>query len=113
MGLGHLGQAYAWALGLLPYEDPAVVELMLQDYDNVVTANESTGMLSAASAVGRKKSRVVAELLEALGFATLITENGDSTRQLVAINPKPGLALVGVDDPAPGELFLRMRGSIW
>ena len=104
VGLGHLGQAYAWALGLLPYPDPAVVELMLQDYDSVVTANESTGMLSAASAVGRKKSRVVAELLETLGFATLITERrfDSRTRRHEA---EPGLALVGVDDPAPRRLL--------
>ena len=32
-GLGHLGQAYLWALGVLPYRDPAEVGLVLQDID--------------------------------------------------------------------------------
>ena len=33
IGLGHLGQAYLWGLGLLPYKDPADVALVLQDID--------------------------------------------------------------------------------
>src|SRR5258706_2896438 len=31
IGLGHLGQAYLWGLGLLPYREPSKLSLVLQD----------------------------------------------------------------------------------
>ena len=104
IGLGHLGQAYAWALGLLPYADYAGVDLMLQDDDTIVDANKSTGMLSDDSSVCQKKSRVVAARLEALGFRTAITERlfDCATRRS---SDEPSVALVGVDDPAPRQLL--------
>ena len=104
LGLGHLGQAYAWALGLLPYEDPKAVELMLQDSQVVVEANQSTGMLCNRSSIGRKKTRVIAQRLEAIGFKTCITERryDCSTRRSAA---EPGLALAGVDDTEPRRLL--------
>ena len=104
VGLGHLGQAYAWTLGLLPYEDRSVVDVILQDCDTIVKANSSTGMLSDVSSVGQKKTRVVAARLEALGFNTAITERrfDSATRRSV---DEPGVALVGVDDPAPRRLL--------
>ena len=104
IGLGHLGQAYAWVLGILPFADPAAVEVMLQDYDVVKSANRSTGMLSEASSVGVKKSRIVAARLEALGFRTHITERpfDVATRRGPG---EPGVALVGVDDPAPRRVL--------
>ena len=103
-GLGHLGQAYAWALGLLPYGEQSAVDLVLQDCDSIVNANRSTGMLSDDSSVGTKKTRVVAARLEALGFNTAITERlfDSATRRSV---DEPGVALVGVDDPAPRRLL--------
>ena len=104
IGLGHLGQAYAWALGLLPYGDRSVVDVVLQDCDSIVKANRSTGMLSNVSSVGHRKTRVVAARLEALGFNTAITERrfDSATRRSV---DEPGVALVGVDDPAPRRLL--------
>ena len=104
IGLGHLGQAYAWALGLLPYEDHSVVDVVLQDRDIIVQANRSTGMLSDVASVGHKKTRVVAARLEALGFKAAITERyfDSATRRNV---DEPGVALVGVDDPAPRRLL--------
>jgi hypothetical protein len=100
LGLGHLGQAYAWALGTLPYADPEAVTVYLQDYDIVVDANKSTGLLVDNSAVGRTKGRVVAEHLEGLGFQTRVVERAfDShTRRTTR---EPALALAGFDDPAP------------
>ena len=99
VGLGHLGQAYAWTLGLLPFEDTSDVTLMLQDYDTVTRANTSTGMLTDDAAVARKKTRVVAERLERLGFRTFITERafGENTMRHPS---EPGLALAGVDQHA-------------
>ena len=104
VGLGHLGQAYAWALGLLPYGNRSEVDLVLQDCDTIVKANRSTGMLSDESSVGLKKTRAVAARLEALGFKTAITERpfDSATRRSIE---EPGVALVGVDDPRPRRLL--------
>ena len=104
IGLGHLGQAYAWALGLLPYGDHSAVDLVLQDCDSIVKANKSTGVLSDDSSVGQRKTRVVAGRLEALGFLTAITERrfDAATRRSV---DEPSVALVGVDDPVPRRLL--------
>ncbi|MCY4151388.1 MAG: hypothetical protein OXE94_04025 [Aestuariivita sp.] len=100
IGLGHLGQAYAWALGLLPYEDTSDVDLMLQDFDHIVKANESTGMLINETLVGQKKTRAVSKRLEALGFNTSITERQFDLNTRRNDN-EPGVALVGVDAPTP------------
>ncbi len=37
LGLGHLGQAFLWTLGL-PFESPTDVELTLQDFDRLAPA---------------------------------------------------------------------------
>ena len=104
IGLGHLGQAYAWALALLPYHNPSAVDLVLQDFDLIVEANESTGMLSDASLVGARKARVVSRRLEALGFKTTITERHfDSNTRRSA--KEPSVALVGIDKPAPRRVL--------
>ena len=104
IGLGHLGQAYAWALGLLPYRDHSAVELLLQDCDSIVEANRSTGMLSDYASVGHRKTRVVSRRLEALGFGTAITERPFDLATRRSLD-EPGIALVGVDDPAPRRLL--------
>lgn len=100
LGLGHLGQAYAWALGTLPYVERGDVTVYLQDYDVVVEANKSTGLLVDGSAIGRTKCRVVAEQLEELGFQTRVVERAFDahTRRTTR---EPGLALAGFDDPLP------------
>jgi len=99
-GLGHLGQAYAWALGTLPYANLANVHVLLQDYDVVQQANESTSALCAPSInIGTKKTRVVAAALEGIGFSTDIVErpfdgrtkpNGDEPRWVLAGFDRPG-----------------------
>jgi hypothetical protein len=101
-GLGHLGQAYAWTLGMLPYGDPSQVKVMLQDYERVVEANESTGLLTTTDHRGRHKTRVVASKLEELGFDTLVTERrfDDSIKPNVAFG-EPTTLLAGFDDVRP------------
>jgi hypothetical protein len=48
LGMGNLGQAYLWTLGLLPYgRNPA--RLVLQDTDIVALSNLSTSMLTTRS----------------------------------------------------------------
>lgn len=55
IGLGHLGQAYLWGLGLLPYRNPAEVALVLQSIDVVTDSTESTSILSDSTIVGKKR----------------------------------------------------------
>ena len=100
LGLGHLGQAYLWAIGMLPYPDPCEVQLVLQDFDAVVEANRSTGLLiGKAIRNGTLKTRVAAAAMEGLGFTTRLLERpfDSSTR------PGPGeprWALAGFDTVA-------------
>jgi hypothetical protein len=74
IGLGNLGQAFAWLLACLPYADPSKVELTLQDYDLIADSNDSTSLLSSLPLVGTKKTRVVSGCLEAAGFKTALEE---------------------------------------
>ncbi len=102
VGLGHLGQGYLWSIGMLGYQSPAEVRILLQDDDRVTIANESTGLLlprgSGATRPADRKTRVLARVLEHRGFNTTITERrlgaGDGPR-----HDEPRLALIGVDNP--------------
>lgn len=100
LGLGHLGQAYLWNFGLLPYEKPSEAMFMLQDYDSVVLGNESSQLLCEKSSVGRKKTRVCSEWLEARGFETAITERrfDETTRRA---DDEPFVACCGFDTAKP------------
>lgn len=97
IGLGNLGQAFAWLLALLPYGDPAGMQLMLQDFDRIAPSNDSTSLLSFLSDVGRRKSRTVGDWLEARGFEVFLDERqfGPWTRRA---DDEPGTALCGVDN---------------
>jgi hypothetical protein len=97
IGLGNLGQAFSWLLACLPYETPRDVHLVLQDYDRIAESNDSTSMLSWIADIGKMKSRVVADWLEARGFNTYLEERrfGPWTRRS---KDEPGLALCGVDN---------------
>ena len=99
IGLGHLGQAYLWGLGLLPYLEPANVSLVLQDIDVITESTESTSVLSDSSMVGQKKTRAMAAWAEQRGFATVLHERmfaADFKRQA----EEPGVALCGLDNAA-------------
>jgi len=104
MGLGHLGQAYLWCLSLLPYPDPAGVNLVLNDFDRVVKANLGTGLLSLGQHVGRLKGSVAGEWLEARGFRPRRFDRPfDATTRR---HPKePILALCGFDGKGPRHLL--------
>lgn len=97
IGLGNLGQAFAWALASLDYGDGHKTEVVLQDTDRIASSNHSTSLLSFPQDVGRKKTRVVAEWLEGRGFETVIDERlfGDWSRRA---SSEPGVALCGVDN---------------
>jgi hypothetical protein len=97
IGLGHLGQAILWTLGFLPYEDPRRVELVLQDYDDLVEANDSTSLLTTRRQIGRKKTRTMAAWCEERGFRTAVTERKFDANFKVAPD-EPGVAVCGVDN---------------
>lgn len=97
LGLGHLGQAFLWVLGLLPFERPADVELTLQDFDRLALANDSTSVLTRADMVDRLKTREMATWAEARGFRTRLVERrfgGD----IVLAEDDPRILFCGVDN---------------
>ena len=108
IGLGHLGQAYLWALGLLPYTKPNDLELVLQDFDTVTPSNESTSILTNSTLFGQKKTRVMATWAERRGFSTVIHErlfDGSFSRQ----DNEPAVCLCGLDN-AMGRQVLDQVG---
>jgi hypothetical protein len=104
LGLGHLGQAYAWCVGLLPFKDLASVKVFLMDNDTLITGNLSTGLLAEADDVGRLKTRLVAAKLESLGFTTKIVERRFDEHTW-STEKEPGLAFAGFDKPEPRRLL--------
>ena len=110
LGLGHLGQAYAWAVGMLPYATPANVRVGLVDYDRIVTGNTATQLLVTDADVKRRKTRVVADALERLGFDTAIVERAFDDKFYPAPHPDPNrseptVALAGFDSREPRLLI--------
>lgn len=110
LGLGHLGQAYAWTLGMLPYRAPLDVELGLVDFDVIVDGNTATQLLVDANDVGHRKTRIVAAALERRGFRTRLVERAydDHFRPITHADParnEPTIALAGFDDITPRRLL--------
>ena len=104
IGLGHLGQAFLWTLGLLPYRSPEEVSLVLQDFDELVEANDSTSLLTKRAKLGVKKTRAMAHWCESRGFRTSIVERRFAADFRVA-GDDPSVALCGVDNaPARADL---------
>jgi hypothetical protein len=97
IGLGNLGQAFAWLLACMPFPPVPHPRLVLQDFDLITAANRSTSLLTSDCDTSRKKTRVVAEWLESRGFHTIIEERrfGTWTRRS---HDEPGVALCGVDN---------------
>lgn len=106
LGLGHLGQAYAWTLGLLPYATPHEVELGLVDFDHVIDGNTATQLLVCDDDVQRRKTRVIAGALEVLGFRTRLVERAFDEHFHPVVHPvparnEPTIALAGFDKLEP------------
>lgn len=97
IGLGHLGQAYLWALGLLPYPQPTGLSLVLQDVDIITPSTESTSILSELSMAGAKKTRAMAAWAERRGFASSILERLFDA-SLTRSDDEPAIALCGLDN---------------
>lgn len=100
LGLGHLGQANAWTLGMLPYTTRSAACVYLLDTDEIVLGNHATGLLSNDVDVGQMKTRVVAAALEAVGLRTMIVERLFDEHTWPR-DDEPRLALAGFDSPVP------------
>src|SRR6266566_3927284 len=98
IGLGHLGQAYLWTLGFLPYAQPDEVQIVLQDYDTLVRANDSTSLLTSLEILGEKKTRATENWCEERGFRTAIQERRFDANFGID-SDEPQVALCGVDNP--------------
>jgi hypothetical protein len=108
LGLGHLGQAYLWCLGMLPFSEPSAINLLLNDYDAVVAANRDTGILTGSNDLHRFKTRLAADWLEARGFRPRLVErpfDRGTTRCLGDPIADPGLALCGFDRRGPRDIL--------
>jgi len=99
VGLGHLGQAYAWTLGMLPYAPGERPHLVLQDFDRAAKSNLSTCLLLSEHELRARKVRAVAQRLEAAGFAIDMVERRFGPLHQVLTN-EPTTALFGVDNTA-------------
>lgn len=115
LGLGHLGNAYLWALAALPYADSSQVEFALLDFDKVEQENYETGLLFRLEDEHALKTRVCNNWLERRGFRTKLVERRfDEHFRLQPDEAK--VALCGFDsNPARQHLatagFLRVLES--
>ena len=104
IGLGNLGQAYLWTLGMLPYAVPGEVQLVLQDHDFLAFSNDSTSLLTCPELIRMRKTRAMAGWAEKRGFRTAIIERKFKLGFRVH-DDDPSLALCGVDnEPARSAL---------
>ncbi len=96
VGMGNLGQAYLWTLGLLPYGDEAA-DFVLQDTDLLAPSNLSTSLLTTREMMRRRKTREMAAWAEARGFKTAVVERIFAADFRVGTH-EPAVALIGVDN---------------
>ena len=108
LGLGHLGQAYLWTLGLLPYPTQCQAQLFLHDYDVITSGNWSAGLLCEPSVVTALKTRTCAAWAEARGFRTKLIERAFDANTRVG-DDEPRVALCGFDS-ATGRRDLEVAG---
>ena len=97
IGLGNLGQAYLWTLGMLPYAAPGDVQLILQDDEFLALSNDSTSLLTSSELIGMRKTRAMASWAEQRGFKTAMVERKFNSDFLVH-RDEPSFALCGVDN---------------
>lgn len=97
VGLGHLGQAYAWVLSHLAYPDCRQVEIFLQDFQLSAVANYSTSVLTPRDTTA-PKTRLVATALDRAGFTSRIVERRMDDRTIPAPSEQGHIALIGVDN---------------
>jgi hypothetical protein len=110
LGLGHLGQAYAWTLGMLSYTAPEECDIGLVDFDIAVSGNTATQLLTTGAEVGHRKIRIVSRALESLGLRTRLVERAfdghfHPVSHALPARDEPLVALAGFDNPEPRRLL--------
>lgn len=95
-GLGHLGQAYLWAIASLPLASPSDM-LLLCDDDMVELPNVETGALLRSNSPITLKTRMASAWLERRGFSTRLLERRVDTA-FRRTDKEPLIALSGFDD---------------
>lgn len=104
IGLGNLGQAYLWCLGLLPFKNSGDLELVFQDFDFIKPENWITSILTTEDWVGKRKTRLVDEWARARGFTTRIYDF-PLNKKFQVPNNEVYYALAGLDS-IEARLFL-------
>lgn len=119
LGLGHLGNAYLWALGTLPYPEPRHVRFYLNDFDKVEDTNLETGVLFERGDEAMLKTRVLDKWLKSIGFDTRFLERpfDEHFRKQDPIPGKfggePNLAFCGFDsNPARRHIATAGFGEV-
>jgi hypothetical protein len=103
-GLGHLGQAYLWVLGLLEYPFDSHPSLILQDFDRIGAANLQTSLLARKQDCGLRKTQVALDRLRPIGFdCGLIDRRFDETTK--GQEGEPQTILSGFDNYAARRLL--------
>ncbi len=100
LGLGHLGNAYLWVLGTLPYAKPRKARFYLNDFDSVKDENIETGLLFTGADIDRTKARTCAAWLEGRGIQTRLVERRFD-KHFRCQRDEPRLALCGFDSNPP------------
>jgi hypothetical protein len=110
LGLGHLGQAYLWTLGM-QLAGLEKGELWLQDDDYLTDSTWSTSILTPKKFAKQRKARLVARAMESIGFETRIVENRLMRAEQFTVET-PKLVLFGVDNPHARRLISRLPVSV-
>ena len=106
IGLGNLGQAYLWAISLLPYADPSSIELFFQDDDLIEEENWGTSILAKKGRYGDLKTRIAEEWAENCGYRSRRIDR-KLDNHLRRTDYEPGIALAGLDRMEPRRLLGR------
>ena len=99
LGLGHLGNAYLWALATLPYGGPTAPLVFLNDFDKIESENVETGLIFNTSDICSYKTRICGAWLEERGFQTAFVERRFDAN-LPCREDEPRLAFCGFDSNA-------------
>jgi hypothetical protein len=106
VGLGNLGQAYLWALTLLPYPRPADVLLFFQDDQKVGKENWGTSVLVQRGRYGVLKTRIAEEWATTRGFEVRRVDRRMREQQTRS-DHEPGILLAGLDRMPPRRMLGR------
>lgn len=102
VGLGHLGQAFVWALSWLPFTADRYA--ILQDDQTIAVENEATSILVLPKDIGVRKTRVAGAWLEHAGWQTELIERRHAG-DIRNMPHDPAVLLAGLDDVKPRRIL--------